>query len=103
MALEIINYLWEKTVLTVKGKPYLTAGDWAPGQAQPSLNPSYLAPYAYRLFAKADPAHNWPGLVDTSYEVIQGCTEANLAGFASAKLPPNWCGLDPNSGQFTIP
>lgn len=103
LALEIISSLWEKTVVTVKGKPYLTAGDWAPAQSQPSLNPSYLAPYAYRLFAKADPAHNWSGLVDTSYEVIQGCAEANLAGFASAKLPPNWCGLDPNSGQFTIP
>lgn len=103
LALEILGHLWDKTVITVKGKPYLTAGDWAPAQAQPSLNPSYLSPYAYRIFAKADPAHNWTGLVETSYEVFRGCAEANLSGLAPAKLPPNWCGLDQATGQFTLP
>ena len=102
-ALEILDSLWSKTVITVGGKPYLTAGDWAPVQAKPSLNPSYLSPYAYRIFAKADTAHNWQGLVDTSYTVIRGCSEANLGGFTSAKLPPNWCAIDPASGQFTLP
>ncbi len=103
LALEILNALWDKTVILVNNKPYLTAGDWAPTQSQPSLNPSYLSPYAYRVFAKTDPAHNWFGLVETSYQVIRGCTEANLDGLNSAKLPPNWCGLNPTTGQFTLP
>lgn len=103
MALEILGDLWRKTVVMVGGKPYLTAGDWAPVQARPSLNPSYLAPYAYRIFAKADTAHNWQALVETSYAVIKGCSEANLGGFTSAKLPPNWCAIDPATGQFSLP
>lgn len=102
-ALPILNSLWSQTVVIVKSRPYLTAGDWAPRQATISLNPSYLSPYAYRIFANFDKAHNWAGLIDTSYEVIQGCSEANLASLTSAKLPPNWCGLDPSTGQFTTP
>ena len=102
-ALDILNSLWSQTVVNVKGKLYLTAGDWAPSQSTISLNPSYLAPYAYRIFANFDKAHNWSTLIDTSYEVIQGCSEANLANLTSAKLPPNWCGLDPVTGQLTVP
>ncbi|NEP76657.1 MAG: hypothetical protein F6K29_34980 [Okeania sp. SIO2G5] len=30
------------------------------------LNPSYFAPYAFRLFAEVDPEHDWLSLVDTS-------------------------------------
>ena len=43
----------------MSGKSYLTAGDWAPGEQVIPLNPSYFAPYAYRVFAEADPGHDW--------------------------------------------
>jgi endoglucanase len=99
--LDILNSIWEKSVVTVKNKPYLTAGDWAPAQERPALNPSYLAPYAYRIFAGFDPAHNWGALVDTSYEVIRGCSEATLAGLGGKNLPPNFCGIDKQTGAFT--
>lgn len=94
----ILNDLWQKAVITVGGKPYLTAGDWAAIQLQPSLNPSYFAPYAYRLFARYDtnPAHNWNSLIDTSFAVLYGCSGLN----EPSRLPPDWCSFEPTSGTF---
>lgn len=99
-ALEITDSLWQKMVATVQGKPFITGGDWAPAQARPALNPSYLAPYAYRIFALVDPTHDWKGLVDTSYEVIRECSVIQLGDLPSAKLPPDWCGVDKQTGNF---
>ncbi len=101
-ALEVLTALWQQTVTVVNGKPYITAGEWATGQARPALNPSYLAPYAYRIFAQVDAGHNWAGLVDTSYEVVRGCSEVALDGVAGVRLPANWCGIDRATGQLTV-
>ncbi len=101
LGLEVLNSLWEKSVVIVNNKPYLTAGDWAPAQDRPALNPSYLSPYAYRIFATFDHSHDWKALVDTSYEVIQGCSTTPLAGQDSKNLPPNFCGIDKKTGSFT--
>jgi endoglucanase len=100
-AQQILGDIWGKEVVTANGKPYLTAGDWSPALARPVLNPSYFAPYAYRLFAQLDPdkSHNWPTLVDTSYEIIKACTENKLDASAG-KLPPNWCAIDKQSGAI---
>lgn len=102
-AQEIIGDLWQAAVVEVRGRPYLTAGDWATAQPAPALNPSYLAPYAYRIFAKVDSAHPWASLVDTSYEVIAGCSSQPLDQPTSANLPPNWCAIDRTSGAFVAP
>lgn len=101
LAQPIIADLWNKTVVTINGKPYITAGDWAPALAKPVLNPSYFSPYEYRFFAQVDPdkSHNWNGVVDSSYEVIKGCTGAKLDASAG-KLPPNWCSIDKKSGDL---
>ena len=101
-ALQILNDLWDKTVVTLNGRPYLTAGDWATAAARPVLNPSYLAPYQYRLYAQLDPvkSHDWPALIDTSYEVIKECTVARLDKDRAGWLPPDWCALDKTTGKF---
>lgn len=93
--------IWNKEVAMVRGRPYLTAGDWAAAQADPGpvINPSYLAPYAYRVFARVDAAHDWTALVTTSYEVLDACTHAPLQEGRSVGLPPNWCALDRASGS----
>ncbi|MBN9389952.1 MAG: hypothetical protein J0I20_18140 [Chloroflexi bacterium] len=101
LGLDVLNSLWEKSVVTVNNKPYLTAGDWAVSQDRPALNPSYLAPYAYRIFAAFDRGHDWNALVDTSYEVIQGCSTATLDGQGGKNLPPNFCGINKKDGSFT--
>jgi endoglucanase len=99
----ILADLWGKTVVEIAGKPYLTAGDWAATQEHPTLNPSYLAPYAYRIFASVDPGRNWQGLVDSSYEVIEGCTQQRLDQAQSARLPANWCAIDRATGELIAP
>lgn len=101
LAQQILTDLWTKTVVNIGGKFYLTAGDWAALTARPVLNPSYFAPYAFRSFAQIDPDkdHNWLALVDSSYEVIKGCTESKL-DTAVGKLPPNWCAIDRQTSQF---
>jgi endoglucanase len=99
----ILRDLWAKTVVIVDGRPYITAGDWAPAQPAPTLNPSYLAPYAYRIFAAVDPSNNWAGLVDTSYTIIEACSAAPLDKPTSAYIPPNWCALDTTTGGVLPP
>jgi endoglucanase len=99
-ATSILAHIWTDEVTEVQGVPYLTAGNWAPQQARPgpAFNPSYLAPYAYRVFARADAAHDWTGLVTSSYRLLDACTTSSLGGNASAGLPPNWCSLDRTTG-----
>jgi hypothetical protein len=94
--LEIVNGLWDKAIVTVKGRPYLVAGDWATATPRPVLNPSYFSPYTYRLFANVDPNknHDWNGLIDSSYEVINGCTVNSFDTGKAGKLPPHWCAID---------
>lgn len=101
-ALAVLTAVWDRTVVMVQGQPYLTAGDWAPAQARPTLNPSYLSPYAFRLFARLDPAHNWQGLISTSYQVIRACSELQVEGVTGLKLPANWCAIDKASGKFDV-
>jgi endoglucanase len=61
------------------------------------LNPSYLAPYAFRLFAQVDSAHNWLSLIDTSYQILN-----NSAQLSAVKLPSDWVSLDTQSGQYQV-
>jgi endoglucanase len=95
--------IWRLTVVTVAGRPYLTAGNWAPAQERPTLNPSYFAPYAYRIFAQVDQDHPWKTLVDTSYEVISVSSTQRLDGERAVGLPPNWCAIDRGAGQIVPP
>lgn len=97
-AVALLGRIWNEDVASVTGHHFLAAGNWAPGMAGgPILNPSYFAPYAYRIFAKEDKSHPWKELVDTSYQALQACTDAPLDGSAG-RLPPNWCALDAANG-----
>ncbi|MEW5858441.1 MAG: glycosyl hydrolase family 8 [Cyanobacteriota bacterium] len=91
--------LWMLSTITVpSGTRYLLPGPKEAFQPQPSiikLNPSYLAPYAFRLFAQVDPAHDWLSLVDSSYQVLE-----NSAQLSAVKLPSDWVILDTETGQF---
>src|SRR5207245_8286518 len=70
-AIALLDRIWSEEVATVAGQPYLTAGNWGPGAAGgPVLNPSYLAPYEDRIFAREDRVHRCGELVDTSYSAV---------------------------------
>ncbi len=95
----IMQAIWENEVKVVRSKPYLVAGDWAKPKSTAIINPSYLAPSSYRIFAEIDKTHNWLSLVDTSYEVLNACTDSDLDKETSAGLAPNWCAVD-SSGKI---
>jgi endo-1,4-beta-D-glucanase Y len=92
--------VWEHTVVIVDGEPYLTAGEWAANEPILVLNPSYYSPYAYRVFNEVDPGRGWWELIETSYRVIFESADLHLGKEESAGLPPDWVGLDPNTGEL---
>ena len=90
--------LWEQSTLpldTVNSPRYLLPGPLTAFQPDPStvyLNPSYLAPYAFRLFAQVDPDRDWISLVDSSYAVLDQVSVLSVRG-----LPGDWVRLDMTS------
>jgi endoglucanase len=91
--------LWKfSTVAGPGGKRYLLPGPVEAFMPSPStlyLNPSYLAPYAFRLFAQVDPDHDWLSLVDTSYQILEKSSQVSTVG-----LPSDWIALDTKTGKF---
>ncbi|MGF1513129.1 MAG: glycosyl hydrolase family 8 [Elainellaceae cyanobacterium] len=67
-----------------------------PTPNQVYLNPSYLAPYAFRLFSQVDPGHDWLSLVDSSYDVLTESAEVSAVG-----LPSDWVALDLATGRYS--
>jgi endoglucanase len=68
---------------------------FAPSPSTVYLNPSYFAPYAFRLFAQVDPDHNWLSLVDSSYDALEKSSKVSAVG-----LPSDWIALDTKTGKF---
>lgn len=100
-AINILNGIWEQTTTEIGGRRVLVAGSWARGEAgnDAVVNPSYFAPYAYRIFAEADPRHSWLDLVDSSYAILaQVRADARFGG--PAGMAPNWLAIDPASGAL---
>ncbi len=91
-AIRVIRAIWDKEVRVIGGMPTVVAGDWAKS-GEAVINPSYFAPYAYRMFAGIDPEHNWMSVVDSSYRWIEVCTNSQLGQDPPGVLPPNWCSL----------
>jgi len=102
-ALSTLTAIWNDDVVSIDGMNVLTAGDWATRQQTPGpvINPSYFAPYAYRIFAVEDPAHRWSTLIDSSYTLLNECTDAVLDNTRSRGLPPNWCAISRATGRVT--
>ena len=106
--------LWTLATIEVRPDPhksaqpqtrrYLLPGALNTFQPEPSvvyLNPSYFAPYAYRLFAQVDPSRdrNWMGMVESGYWAINASSQVSLVG-----LPSDWVALNTETGEFhTVP
>ena len=91
--------LWKLSTIEVPGgKRYLLPGP-AEAFVLPDrtvyLNPSYFAPYAFRLFAQVDPSHNWMSLVQSSYDALEKSSKVSTVG-----LPSDWIALDTKTGKF---
>ena len=91
----MLRDLWASGTVDVARQRYLLAGDSLCKGSNCRINPSYYAPYAYRVFAGFDAANNWASLVDTSYDLLQV-----VSGFADTGLPPDWAQLDTHTGAI---
>jgi endoglucanase len=91
--------IWKYSTAQVGDRQYLLPGPAAAFWNQPEqmiLNPSYYAPYAFRLFAQVDPSHNWMSLVDSSYRSLQAASAVS-----KVKLPSDWIVLNPRTGRYS--
>lgn len=83
--LQSINGIWNNETRQIGKYLVLMPG---PAQAKSNfieVNPSYFAPYAFKVFKKYDPKHDWDKLVDSSYYYLKAATAKTKTG-----LPPNW-------------
>jgi endoglucanase len=103
-AKKIISAMWEHEVITVADTPYLAANNLEQkSESTIVINPSYFAPYAYRMFAEVDTEHPWLKLVDSSYDVLERSSIDKLDNASSGGLPPDWVFLDKKTGKLVPP
>jgi endoglucanase len=92
--------LWDQAtvVIPADNRRYLLPGSIAAFQqnGKLKLNPSYVAPYAFRLFAQVDSDRNWLSLVESSYALLQ-----DSAAISAVKLPSDWVAFHPQTGEYT--
>ncbi|MEO1209254.1 MAG: glycosyl hydrolase family 8 [Cyanobacteria bacterium J06638_20] len=89
--------LWNESVWVVGDRAYLLPGPitaFRPDPGKLVLNPSYLFPSAFRLFAQVDPDHDWMRLVDTSYTVLN-----DAATVSAVELPSDWVQINAYTGR----
>lgn len=98
----IISDIWDKEVVQVNGKPVLAADDLETNAPSTIVvNPSYFSPYAYRMFAEVDKDHNWNGVVDSSYDILERSMKAKLDMGNTAFLVPDWIRINRKTGEIT--
>jgi endo-1,4-beta-D-glucanase Y len=101
IAQTVIPRIWENEVVSVGGKPVMTADNLEKNSATTVVvNPSYFSPYSYKIFAKIDPAHNWESLSDNSYTILAAANSSVLDKSTSAGLPPNWIIMNRDTGAI---
>lgn len=95
--------IWDSSTIAVTPNGaapmrHLLPGPIASFQPQPDriiLNPSYAAPYAFRLFAQIDSGRDWMSLVDSSYQLLE-----DSAALSAQRLPSDWVMLNLTTGAY---
>ena len=99
----IMTDIWNKEVITIAGVPYLLSDNTQKSNRSIAIiNPSYLNPAAYHLFAKFDNAHPWDALASSSYEILARSTSLSLDVSQSDGLPPDWIGINTQTGALSV-
>lgn len=98
----LIHDIWNNEVIEVNGTPYLVADDVEKSSSSPwaAVNPSYLNPAAYRIFAQVTTDLPWMKVVDSSYSVISKSSQLPLGAQTSDGLPPDWVALNKQTGAL---
>lgn len=93
----ILAEIWNRLTLNAPIGRVLLPGDWPHKGRGYQVNPSYFAPYAYRLFAEMDPDHDWTALVDSSYEIL-----ARSVAQTETHLLPDWVEISMDDDQIHL-
>ncbi len=96
-ALEILDDIWDKQTIPSPIGRVMLPGDWKIDKKAIQINPSYFAPYAYRVFAKVDRKHRWEELVDSSYHIMQ-----KSMALTPTHLPPDWVEFSTIDGSIKL-
>lgn len=99
-AIKILNDMWALETDTANSKRYLIAGNWAKNSSELIINPSYLAPYAWRIFAIEDTKHDWQSLITPAYDLLQNSGTASLDKNQGSGLPPDWVAVNKATGNM---
>ncbi len=97
-AKSIINDIWDQDVVKIKDIYYLLSGPGSEREEGYIVNPSYLAPANYKIFAEVDSGHDWYALADDSYKFLD-----KMILNSSSKLPPDWVLVDKDTGKINAP
>jgi endoglucanase len=107
----LIQAIWsEETASSKLGRVFLPGNFYDPSRCdaedneapdgipnQVLINPSYLAPYAYRYFALVDKKHPWMEVVQSSYALLK-----QAQALASTGLPGDWVHLNRSTGEVKL-
>ena len=93
-AVALLDGIWEHETIAIGSTRYVVASN-EKRDAEVSL--ASLAPYAYRIFGKADEDHPWGTLVDSSYSLLDKISQSPDLG-GPVGLAPDTVLLDPKTG-----
>lgn len=96
-ALAIINDIWNKETIVIKGERILVAGVNQKISDNVEINPSYFMPFGFRIFSEVDEKHNWQKLVNSSYRLTNLCIDNIQSG-----LPPDSFYINKFTGNITL-
>ena len=97
-AKKIIQDIWKHEVVKVDGKHYLVSSASARREDAYLVNPSYLSPASYKMFAEVDTTHDWPAVADSSYDLLE---KLSVGTAGAVRLPTDWVLLDAKSGAIS--
>lgn len=96
-AKQIINDIWKKETIKIKGERMIVAGVDQTKKQNIEINPSYFNIYSFRVFSKVDKDHDWQKLVDSSYRLTNYCIDNIPSG-----LPPDIFYINKITGKITF-
>lgn len=96
-ALALIDDIWNKETIVIKGERILAAGVNQKIGKNAEVNPSYFMPSGFRIFAEVDEKHNWQTLVNSSYRLTNLCLDNIKSG-----LPPDSFYINKSTGDIIL-
>lgn len=93
----MISDIWKLEVVKIYEHYYLTSGSGSSRKDGYLINPSYLSPATYRIFAEVDKEDDWNQLSNDSYYLLN---KIGQQPNNKTYLPSNWILLDKYTGNI---